>query len=155
MISQAIRRSYTPEEIARMQLIEQQAALHEEICWMGDKLKPEERDVALSALNRAQWLNAQREAAEQRAAYWEARAHGAEMIVEEQVKSRDLILDEYAEYIKEVQAGTHKDVQQAVQQAHDDAFVEFQRNRGRLEVLVEKLRFKDGYQATGNANPRA
>jgi hypothetical protein len=132
---------YTKAEIEHMERVEQQGLLHEEICWLADQSKAEGvREVGLAALQRLGWLNQQTAILVKLAAYWEARATGAEAIVEHQVKSRDLILDEYAEYIKSVQDGTHKDVQQLVAQTHDAAFEEFQRNHNRLEVLVEKLR---------------
>lgn len=131
---------YTAEEIERMQRVEHQAALHEEICWMGDHLKGDDRDIAHSALNRLAWLNQQNEILAQRAANWEAVANGALASAKEFQTQRDTTLDEYSEYIKEVQAGTHRDVREMLNDAHQEAFEEFQANAGRLMALAQKLR---------------
>lgn len=132
---------YTQAEIAHMERVEQQGLLHEEICWLGDQGKGQDvKDVALAALERLQWLNQQVTALVQRAAYWEARAAGAEAIVEHQVIERDKILDDYSEYIRAVQDGTHRDVKALVEETHQAAFDQFQQNAERLMDMAQKLR---------------
>jgi hypothetical protein len=131
---------YTTEEIQHLERVEQQAALFEEINWMGDQLKRDDRDVALSALNRLQWLNQQNAMLEQKAAQWEAVAKGALASEQQMEKQRDAVLDEYSEYIKAVADGSHADVKALIEETHQAAYDEFQANAQRLMEMAQKLR---------------
>ena len=131
---------YTAEEIEHMQRVEQKQALHQEIYWLADQLKGEAKEIARTVIQRIAYLNHQGDEFETRAINSDAIANGAIAAAQELERQRDLIADEYAEFIKSVQDGTNPIVREMMARVHQEAFEEFQGVATQIKLVAQKLR---------------